>query len=247
MSATLMLHAGGRLVTLDELDEVKAPDPVGRWFPLAHHSVLRIVRETLVDAGFEVRKEQFALAKQDNRFFGTLDLGTPLSEGVSLSVGVRNSFDKSFPLSFCAGSRVFVCDNLAFRAELLVKRKHTRFGEMRFANDIAGAMLRLNQFKEEEGKRIDLMRCTEVENDRADSLILRAMERGIIPAQAISKVLKHWRKPEHEEFHPRTHWSLFNAFTSALGERALSNPHTYATLTMRLNAHLTPNIPAIAA
>ena len=35
-------------------------------------------------------------------------------------------------------------------------------------------------------------------------------------------MLAHWRKPEHEEFAPRTAWSLFNAFTEAFKE---INPH----------------------
>jgi hypothetical protein len=243
-TSTLVLHTGGRLVTLEELNEVKAPDPVGRWYPLAHRTVLTRVKETLAEAGFAVRKEQFALAKQDARFFGTLDLSTPLSDGVSLSVGVRNSFDKSFPLSFCAGSRVFVCDNLAFRSELLVKRKHTLNGERRFANDIAGAVVKLEAFRVDEGKRIDAMKGCEVTTDRADSLILNAFEKGIIPTPALPKVIKCWREPEHEAFKDRTYWSLFNAFTSALGEKALANPHAYATLTMRLSGHLTP--PSLA-
>ncbi len=243
--STLVLHAGGHLVTAEELAGVKAPDAVGRWFPLAHSAVLKRVRETLGEAGFEVKREQLALARHDARFFGTLDLGTPLTEGVSLSVGVRNSYDKSFPIGFCAGSRTFVCDNLAFRSELLVKRKHTRHGELRFANDIAGAVVKLNQFKEDEGKRIAAMRVTEVTGDRADSLILSAFEKGILTTPHLPKVIKEWRTPRHGEFAGRTYWSLFNAFTSALGDRATANPHRYATLTMRLSAHLMP--PTLAA
>jgi hypothetical protein len=36
--------------------------------------------------------------------------GPWLCPGVSLAVGIRNSWDQSFPLGFCAGARVFVCD-----------------------------------------------------------------------------------------------------------------------------------------
>src|SRR4051812_22884309 len=68
------------------------------------------------------------LSRGDARLFATVDLGSPLATGVTLAVGIRNSFDKSLPLGFVAGNRVFVCDNLAFRSDLSVKRKHTRFG-----------------------------------------------------------------------------------------------------------------------
>ena len=70
--------------------------------------------------------------RDGSRFFGTLDLASPLAERTSLCVGIRNSTDQSFPLGFVAGSRVFVCDNLAFRSELMVRRKHTLHGERDF-------------------------------------------------------------------------------------------------------------------
>jgi hypothetical protein len=44
------------------------------------------------------------------------------------------------------------------------------------------------------------------------------------------KVLADWRKPRHEEFEPRTAWSLFNCFTETLKETSLFKlaPHTQA-------------------
>src|SRR4051812_42432855 len=109
---TLILHAGGKLVTLDELKECKTPPPQGRWHPTSHVQVLASVKETLHGAGYVVKEEKLAIAREGGaRFFGILNLDTPLVQGVGLSVGVRNSWDKSFPLSFCAGSHVFVCDN----------------------------------------------------------------------------------------------------------------------------------------
>jgi hypothetical protein len=74
---------------------------------------------------FAVRRATFGLARDNHRMFATLDLTSELAFGVSLAVGVRNSTDKSFPIGFCAGSRTFVCDNLAFRSELTITKKHT--------------------------------------------------------------------------------------------------------------------------
>src|SRR4051812_39768934 len=103
MTAQLVVHAGGRVATMDELRDCRAPEPVGRWHPVAHAKVLESVKETLYGAGYVVRAEKYALARRDARFFGVIDLETPLAAGVSLSVGVRNSVDKSFPLGFAAG------------------------------------------------------------------------------------------------------------------------------------------------
>jgi hypothetical protein len=241
-TSALCLHRGARLVETDELSAVPAPPPEGRWFPLSHGAVLRRVRETLQETGYAVRREQLALSPDNARFFGVIDLRAALASDVTLAVGVRNSIDKTFPIGFCAGSRVFCCDNLAFRAELLVKRKHTRFGEQRFAAAIGEAMVKLNQFQIDEAERIRVMCHTEVPGDRADALILRAFEKGIVPALALPRVLREWRAPSFEDFRDRTLWSLFNAFTTALRDRAKANPHAYAAQTMRLSAHLTAGV-----
>ena len=96
VSSTLILHCGARRVTAEELDAAKAPPATATWFPLAHGQVLSRVKATLAEAGYVVKKEQLGLSRSDQRFFGTLDLGRALSDGVSLAVGVRNSTDKSY-------------------------------------------------------------------------------------------------------------------------------------------------------
>src|SRR5947209_9955186 len=112
----LMLHAGGRLCSLEELRAIPTPPPERRWHPVSHAQVLDTVTGTLQAAGYAVKNQKLAIARDGKRFFGTLDLATPLTTdgAVALAVGIRNSTDKSFPLGFCAGAKVFVCDNLAF-------------------------------------------------------------------------------------------------------------------------------------
>src|SRR4051794_4301193 len=103
-TSTLIAHCGARVVTREELDRVQAPASTATWFPVKHACVVDTARQALSDAGFAVRKEQFALSRGDARLFATLDLATALSGdgSVSLAVGLRNSTDKSLPLSFCA-------------------------------------------------------------------------------------------------------------------------------------------------
>ena len=248
MSANLMLHAGGKLCSYDELQQIPTPPPEGRWHPVGHARVLDTVTETLTGAGYEIRDRKLAIARDGQRFFGTLDLATSLACGVSLAVGIRNSTDKSFPLGFCAGSRVFVCDNLAFRSELLVKRKHTRFGELRFNNQIAAAVQSLASFQEAERVRIKRMMETDLTEDQCYALILRAFERAIIASTVIGKVLTAWKSGDidYGTGDRPTAWKLLNCFTTVLGGRAVRNPAEYAGQTIRLNALLAPDAPVVA-
>jgi hypothetical protein len=242
-TSSLSLHCGAREVTRDELTALPCPPPTKTWAPVGHSRVLTTALATLGEAGFAIQKMRLGVSGDNGRFFGTLDLATPLTPdgGVTLSVGVRNSIDKTFPMGFCAGSRVFVCDNLAFRSDLMVRRKHSPNGVAHFSADIATAVMQLASFKDAETARIALMAETIMPDERADSLILRAaVERGIIPLRSIPHVVKEWKEPRHELFQPRTAWSLFNAFTSAFVALQESNPSELARRTMRLSAMLSP-------
>jgi hypothetical protein len=73
------------------------------------------------------------LARKDARFFATLDLENEVCDGVRLAVGIRNSFDKSFPIGFCCGERVMVCDNLSFGSEVII-RSPARSAEVQRCN-----------------------------------------------------------------------------------------------------------------
>tara|TARA_B100001093_G_scaffold137106_1_gene129631 strand:- start:456 stop:773 length:318 start_codon:yes stop_codon:yes gene_type:complete len=64
--------------------------------------------------------------------------------------------------------------------------------------------------------RIMRYRETEISNERAHDLIIRSVDAEALPPSAIPKVLREWRQSWHEEFTPRTAWSLHNAFTEVM-------------------------------
>lgn len=90
-SGNLMLHVGAREVNFEELRDVSPPLPEGRWYPITHARVVHFARNLLKDAGFNVKRERFGLSQDNHRFFGVVDLDTPIVEGVSMTVGLRNS------------------------------------------------------------------------------------------------------------------------------------------------------------
>lgn len=234
MSSNLMLHCGAREVDRSALALVPVPAPTRTWFPVGHSLVVDAVESQLDAAGFAIQRARFGLSADDGRLFATLDLRSELTTGVQLSVGVRNSIDKSLPLGFIAGSHTFVCDNMAFRSDLLVKRKHTRFGSERFLEAIAGAVGELSQFQRQEAARIEDMRGRTMPDRLAESIILRAFEAGIISVRQLPDVVQEWRKPSFREFTDRTAWSLYSAFTTVMTPRSRTNPQAFAAATMQL-------------
>lgn len=182
VTSTLMNHRGAREVLRTELATIEAPPPTKTWFPIAHRAVLDSVWATLEGAGFQIRQSRLSLAHGNARFFGTLDLATPVSDGVTLAVGIRNSTDQSFPIGFCCGQRVFVCDNLAFTSEIVVSKKHTRFGQERDLEGLSRAVATLDQYRESAACWIGQLQRYDLSEDAANSYLLQAYEQGIIGA-----------------------------------------------------------------
>jgi len=241
VTATLVNHCGARQVNAAELATIEPPAPTRTWFPLAHRAVLDSVCESLEGAGFAICRSRLSVSHGGARFFGTLDLTTSIVEGVSLAVGIRNSNDQSFPIGFCCGQRVFVCDNLAFTSEIVVSKKHTRFGQERYLEGLARAVASLDQYRQSASGWIEQMQARRLNDDRANSLLLQAYERKIIGLRLLPLVVEEWRRPTREEYRPRTAYSLFNCFTEVLGrERQSRFPAESALATMRLSKLLAP-------
>ena len=132
-------------------------------------------------------------------------------------IGVRNSHDKSVAAGLIAGVRVTVCANGMFTGDdICLNRKHTS----RLYEDLDQKIDEGFQkvFSEWEANDLRIMRYreTEISDQRAHDLIIRSVDAEALPPSAIPRVLKEYRKPWHEEFMPRTAWSLHNAFTEVM-------------------------------
>jgi hypothetical protein len=139
--------------------------------------------------------------------------GRSNDSGYGWVVDLRNSHDKVFPAGLVAGSNVFCCDNLAFSGEVRISRKHTKNAWRDLRHLTARAVGQLGDRFMALDRRIEAYRGEPMPDWAAHDLVIRATDcRAITPSQ-IPAVLGEWREPQHEDFRPRTLWSLFNSFT----------------------------------
>ncbi len=233
--------AGDRHVSRFELATVDTPRATATWYPVPHVTVADTVIETLDSAGYHVRNERWTLSKSDQRLFGVIDLSLPLArwdapgKGVAVSLGVRSSFDKRLPLGIVAGSKVFVCSNLAFAGEISYKRKHTRNGLDDFRRQIDDAIARLPQYQSAESARIESWMNFELTAEQADALVLALFESGTLGLRLFKSVMDELRRPSFVDFEGRmTVWNLFNRITTALRQRASQRAIEHASETSQL-------------
>jgi len=213
--ATLMAHAGAVKVSRGDLKNVATPEGTDSWKPVPHSLLVDCIENTLKRNNFRIQKEEYAVQTEGAKLFGVMTLNSEHGD-YALALGIRTSNDKSFPVQMIAGARVFVCDNLAFSGSVVtLKRRHTSGLDIR--NEVAGGITRaISQFISMEGavakmKAIDLTG----KDSFAKAKMLDAAVKGVMPLRLIPEVHKNYFEPKHQEFEPRTAWSLHNAFTEA--------------------------------
>jgi hypothetical protein len=164
--------------------------------------------------GLTITESRYALARDGLQMFGVLTCRNGGEHAdYALAIGLRNSYDRSLSAGLVAGSHVFICDNLAFSGETGIARKHT----LHVFRDLPEMIYHmLSQVSSMQGRihgEIAAMKARELSPESADHLLVEAVRRNVLPASHLPLVLNAWEKPVHEEFAPRTAWSLFNAFT----------------------------------
>lgn len=219
----LCLHAGAALVSREEVNAVATPTATlsvknRLWQPVAHSAVIDAVENSIVGGGLSISDRSFALTKDGARLFGLITLGSDKPD-YAVTIGLRNSHDKTFPVGLALGSRVFCCDNLAFSSDVNIASKHTRFIYDRLPRLVADGVAKLVSHRANQDRRIEEYKGLEIRGQsHLHDLVLRAYRAQAIPAQAITKVIEEFEEPRHPEFSDPTGWSLFNAVTEVLKE-----------------------------
>jgi len=116
-------------VSVDELRKIEPPRGTTTWYPIPHFVLAERVREALMDQGYRVSEETHGVSQDGIRYFGVFESVGKFMEEYNLAIGLRNFNDKKRSAGISVGSHVFVCDNLAFTGEIVLRRKHTRFIE----------------------------------------------------------------------------------------------------------------------
>lgn len=114
-----------RRVSENEVMAVPEPMFTKTWRPVAHRRVIEALDAACGNMELVVQSKEYSVNQNGSRMFGVwhLDYGRSAERGLSL--GFRNSIDKSMVVGIVSGTKVFVCDNLAFSGDYLTFHKHT--------------------------------------------------------------------------------------------------------------------------
>ena len=219
---TLMLHAGAKEVSFEELRNAPLPAPTESHVPLAHFRLVETIKYALGFYGHEVVEEHHGITEDGLRYFGALSLRSEYGDYTDVC-GLRNSNDKTFPIGVAFGARVFVCDNLSFHAAHVVKRKHTVNALRDLPGLVSGLVEPLRQERESQHLCFERYRARTITDQEADHAVLNMYRKGVLNIQRVPEVLSQFEHPEHD-WGDKSAWRLFNAATFALAGKVAEKP-----------------------
>ena len=209
MSA-LLIEKGAKL-SREDLELIPTPRRTRTHKPVSHFRAASLTVDYAKEHGYEIMSEEWGLNPSGTQMFGVIRVKpSHYDTMMTRCIGIRNSHNKTLAFGLTAGFSVMVCSNLCFGGEALVKRKHTSginldlfipeiFDHLEYQYD----RLEENIYKMKEEK---------LSINKARQLVVQAAESKVIPSCDIIPTLETYYEPPHEDFSPRTEWSLYNSF-----------------------------------
>ena len=214
---TLLMQRGSEAATLEMVREVPLPEATRTYQPVSHEKLSSMLLQMAVHLlpNFSHSHSQFGLSAEGNKMFGVHTL-TSSHTAMGLSIGFRNSYDRSMSVGIAVGASVLVCDNLALCGDITVLRKHT-LNVIRDMESMAlSAIYKSQKVYHQILKDAEAMQLQEMSDDNAYRMLGLVYGRGIMTPRQIPVAQREWKTPQYEAFQPRTVWSLYNAITEAL-------------------------------
>jgi len=122
----LSAHGDSSYVPEEFIREIPSPEFTTTWHPYSHAQVISITEKAAEQAGVLslINDRRYSITKKQDNMFAVWNLKEDLG-GINTAIGFRNSTSKQLSVGYTAGTRVFVCDNLAFSGEWITMHKHT--------------------------------------------------------------------------------------------------------------------------
>lgn len=221
--STLVAHSPkfeSALTTALALRNLAEPAALGRLHKPVPHSVLvDAIHTELARRSYSIEREQLALSRTGAALFGVLDLKRsddgPAGRGIAF--GFRNATDQQFGIRAVAGTRVFVCDNLALSGDLIaISRKNTT--RLDLGDAIALGFDKFAAHSSALEIQVARLEATTVTDGEAKRIVYDLFAARILPVRLFDDVNRFYFEPTPltPDTEPRTLWGLHNACTRAV-------------------------------
>jgi hypothetical protein len=221
----LILHRGTEAIERAALAAIALPEHTDSYAPIGHDHFVNVVQDQLDAIGFRFSAEAYGVTRGGARFFGVAELAYAGSESNgrnSLTVGFRSSLDKSIAPMLAFGSRVLVCDNMAFSGEIVISRKQTTYIARDFPARVRDVVATLSNARRRQDARFDCYQSTKLSDGDAEHGMIELLRRGAVNTSRMERLVSEWDNPSYDHG-DKSVWRLFNAATETLKESPIAD------------------------
>ena len=215
----MLLHCGAKKKTRSEVANILPVNGAlgARHNPIPYIETIEQITEYLIHYGLKIVDEGFGVTPDGNRFFGLMKLESEYSE-YAPTIGIARSYNQTLAAKLAMGANIFVCDNLVFTGEIVIKTKQTTFIRERMPTLIDGAVSRIPNMIEQQHLKFDSYKHTTLTARQGDAAITELVRLGAVLPQQVGKVIREWDEPSHVEHAEdgMSVWRLNNAVTEAM-------------------------------
>ena len=206
-------------VNYEQLGSYKLPAKTKSYEPVGHRPLVDKVIELAKPKYGTPDKTGFRIAGNGNQMFAQLNYNMAGEENARLSIGIRNSYNKSLAVGICSGASIIVCDNLMFVGDIVKMRKHT----VNVWNDLDEIVMEGIQSADQNFNDLmdDSMALSNITlNDTNVAHVLGELfvNKEILTSNQLNIATREWKAGENDShaWSDRNAWSLYNACTEAL-------------------------------
>lgn len=205
-----IIHQGGKHATLEELAAVPLPQSTRTYGVIPHADYRNLLLDRMPEYGLKLESERIALSNHGERLFGLLLLQGDRPD-YQVALGYRNSYDKSMVAGLVIGSRVFVCDNLAFSGERQMRIRHTIHAQYRLERGVPNLLGSIQSVIDWQDRFIAQLKQQELQPIDRHEVAYELLRRRLLPPTRVAHAIR-----EVESSAGTTAWDYFNAFTSSM-------------------------------
>jgi hypothetical protein len=211
-----------KLVDFASLAMIKVPERTETYIPVSHQELItRVKKAGMLHYGREPISQKLETNQRGQQLFGSMVFPSD-SKGSDISIGFRNSYDKTLPIGLCAGSQITVCSNLMFVGDIVKLRKHTQNIEDDMDALIAELFTQTDKLHSKAEEDASYMNDIQLSNEQVGDYFGQLfVNQNVLNGRQLKEATKQWF--DSQVFKSRNLWSAYNACTEALKTSHPSN------------------------
>ena len=214
MNAKMSVGGWTEVKDYDMLSNLEFESQGPRHVPVPHDYAIEFFKNSLMEHNIEIIRERAMLSPDTMKLMFVADVrpNGKAEEGFVFSVGFINNNDRTKAFTGIAGTTVYVNNAQWYVSDNSFKTRHTTTVREMLAERSAHIINWFNEYYQQQSGVIERMKNTQITDKDVGGLVLAYIrEKYVLSSTNIKRIVDEWDKPKHEEFKPRTLWSLQNA------------------------------------